>query len=99
MEKGRMGRLRRILRLLDLPEEVDLNVVKCTMLGNSDLLVENHRGILLYEPERVRLMTPEGVLLVMGEALTLTEFGNGRVYLRGHIFGWMLEGSGGCGNS
>ncbi len=99
MEKGSKGRLRRILRLFDLPEEVDLNVVKCTMLGSTDLLIENHKGILLYEPARARLMTAEGVLVVTGEGLVLTEFGNGRAYLQGRIAGWMFEGRGGCGNS
>lgn len=99
MEKGSMGKLRRLLRALDLPEEVDLSVVKCTMLGGSDLLIENHRGILRYDADCVRLMTTEGVLRVTGEALVLTEFGGERIYLRGRIAGWVFEERGGCGNS
>ena len=99
MAKGKENRLRRILRALDLPEETDARVPKFTMLGSSDLMVENHSGILQYSYELVRLMTPEGVVRICGESLELTEFGGERVYLRGKIFGWVYEGRGGCGNS
>ena len=82
-----------------MPEEVDFCVVKCTMLGDSDLLIENHKGILLYDADCVRLMTPDGVLRVTGEALVLTEFASDSMYLRGRITGWAFEERGGCGNS
>ena len=91
MAKNNSSRLRRILRALDLPEESDARVPKFTMLGSSDLLVENHSGILQYSEELVRLMTPEGVVRILGESLELTEFGGERVYLRGRILGWAYE--------
>ncbi len=91
MAKNNSNRLRRILRALDLPEESDARVPKFTMLGSSDLLVENHSGILQYSEELVRLMTPEGVVRIHGESLELTEFGGERVYLRGRILGWAYE--------
>jgi len=91
MSKSNSTKLRRILRALDLPEEADAQVPKFTMLGASDLLVENHSGILQYSEELVRLMTPEGIVRIIGHSLELTEFGNERVYLRGRIIGWAYE--------
>ncbi len=91
MDKNNKTRLRRLLRALDLPEESDARVPKFTMLGASDLMVENHSGILQYNEELVRLMTPEGVVRITGRGLELTEFGGERVYLRGKILGWAYE--------
>lgn len=91
MDKKNPTRLRRLLRALDLPEESDSRVPKFTMLGASDLLVENHSGILQYNDALVRLMTPEGVVRIIGRDLELTEFGGERVYLRGKILGWAYE--------
>lgn len=99
MTKNSPARLRKLLRALDLPEETDSRVPKITMLGTGDLLVENHTGILQYGDSIVRLMTPEGVVRILGEALELTEFGMQRVYLKGRILGWMYEERIGCGNS
>ncbi|MEG1524247.1 MAG: YabP/YqfC family sporulation protein [Clostridia bacterium] len=91
MAKENPTRFRRLLRALDLPQEIDLHVPKFTMLGTSDLLVENHTGILQYSDTLVRLMTPEGIVRITGHELTLTEFGSERVYLRGRIDGWQYE--------
>ena len=91
MAKNDGTRFRRLLRALDLPEEADGNVPKLTMLGHADLLIENHRGILQYSDELVRLMTTEGVIRVNGEGLELTEFGKERVFLRGKVYGWGFE--------
>lgn len=99
MAKKNATGLRRLLRALDLPEETDARVPKFTMLGSSDLLIENHSGILQYDRALVRLMTPEGVVRVAGAELELTEFGGERVYLRGKIAGWCYEGRNGCGIS
>lgn len=99
MERKRAFGLRRLLRAFDLPEEVDLNVPRFTLLGNSDFMLENHRGILEYGDALVRLMTTEGVVRVEGTRLVLTEFGSERVYIGGVIFGWRFEGADGCGNS
>ena len=88
-EKG--AGFRRVLRALDLPEEVEGSVPKLTMLGRGDLVVENHTGILQYGDELVRLTTKEGVVRIDGTGLMLTEFGSERVYLEGRIAGWRFE--------
>ena len=96
-KKGKGTAMRRFLRAIDLPEEVDGHVPKLTMLGGSDLMVENHTGILQYGADLVRLMTEEVVIRIVGKSLELTEFGTERVYLRGTISGWMFEEQNGCG--
>ena len=98
MAKEKRQLMRRMLRALDLPEEADAGVLKVTMLGKSDLLIENHRGILQYQGELVRLMTPEGVVRITGKGLILSEFGGERVYIRGMLTGWGYEDAEPCGN-
>ena len=75
-----------------MPQEADGETVKVTMIGRSDLLVENHRGILEYALEYVRLLSGDGVIRVEGRELMLSEFGAGRAYVRGNISGWSFEG-------
>lgn len=91
-----MGRRRKnlkkaVFRVLDLPEEADGNTIKVTMVGRNDLLVENHKGVLQYAVELVRLLSSDGVLRVEGAQLMLSEFGMGRAYIRGEIAGWRFE--------
>ena len=92
MGKRRKKWKRVVLEALDLPQEADGETVKVTMIGRSDLLVENHRGILEYALEYVRLLSGDGVIRVEGRELMLSEFGAGRAYVRGNISGWSFEG-------
>lgn len=80
-----------VFRALDLPEEADGNTIKITMIGRGDLLVENHKGILQYAVEHIRLLSSDGVIRIEGTALMLSEFGMGRAYVRGEIGGWRFE--------
>ena len=78
---------RALLAALDLPVETEPTVPKLTLVGRSDLLVENHNGVLQYDAESVRLLTHEGVLNIQGAGLQLMELAAGRAYVRGGIAG------------
>lgn len=76
---------RQLLTKLDLPVETDATVPKITMVGRGDLLVENHTGVLQYDPARIRLTTHEGILEIGGTGLNLLELSTGRAYVRGVV--------------
>lgn len=76
---------RRLLTALDLPAETEPTVPKLTAVGRSDLLVENHMGVLQYDSAGIRLLTHEGVLEIQGEKLELSELAAGRAYVRGKL--------------
>lgn len=89
---------RKLLNALDLPADADGSAIRITMVANTDLLVENHAGVLRYTDRLVRLYSPHGILRIEGKALQLSEFGPERVYIRGEIAGWQYEDAVGCGN-
>lgn len=86
---------RTLLAALDLPEETEPTVHKLTMVGGSDLVVENHCGVLKYLSGQVRLAVHGGVLCIQGEKLELLEMSASRAYVRGEIQSIALEGTGG----
>lgn len=59
------------IRALDLPEDVALDLPRVTILGAMQVTVENHRGIVSYEPSRVVVGSDAGRILITGEDLTL----------------------------
>ena len=82
---------RRFLEALDLPMDADGDVLKITMVAETDLLIENHRGVIRYTESLIRLHSDHGILRVDGEGLQLSEFASERAYIRGSVFGWYLE--------
>ncbi|MCL2545355.1 MAG: YabP/YqfC family sporulation protein [Clostridia bacterium] len=72
-------------RMAGLPEEVLFGVPKVVLVGEERALIENHRGVLEYTSERVRLRTDCGLLEIGGAELTLGHLGRSDLVVQGKI--------------
>ena len=61
-----------VAELFDLPADVVVGLPRLEMVGSRQLYLEHHAGILAYSEEQIDVNTPEGILRVRGERLTLT---------------------------
>jgi sporulation protein YqfC len=85
-----MPRVSRKLRkwtaaILDLPQDVVQDIPRITIIGNIKLSVENHRGVLHFSPDLLRLATERGELEVAGADLVIRSIGSEVVYVEGNI--------------
>lgn len=71
--------------IFDIPPDVVLDLPRITMLGNMQLLVENHKGIIEYTPERVRLRLEPGELEIAGTGMTLSNLRAEQLLVEGTI--------------
>ena len=62
---------RQFSEAMELPGDVVLDLPKIIIIGDIQLFIENHRGIIEYTPERVRVSVGEGEVTVSGENLML----------------------------
>ncbi|MCG0277556.1 MAG: sporulation protein YqfC [Thermanaeromonas sp.] len=56
---------------LDLPQEAVCDWPRLTLIGNSRLLLENHRGVVTYESGLLRVNATLGQLEITGKDLKL----------------------------
>lgn len=68
---SKKGRIASLAGLLELPQDIVLDLPRVTMLGNIQLLVENHKGIIEYTPVLVRIRLKQGELVIYGSDLVL----------------------------
>ena len=80
-------RVQKMASILDIPQEIVLDLPKITLIGNLQMYLENHRGIIEYTSSRVRLATTLGELEVLGESLTLRSISQEDIHLDGLIKG------------
>lgn len=62
---------KRLADFFDLPRDVVLDLPRISLIGDLQLLLQNHRGLLEYLPERVVVAVKDGRLVVLGEDLVL----------------------------
>jgi sporulation protein YqfC len=71
--------------VLDIPKDVMLDLPKLTVIGDIQIYIENHQGIIEYTSELVRLSTSLGQLVIKGENLVLRNISIEEIYIDGKI--------------
>lgn len=74
-----------IVKRMDLPEDVMMDLPRITMIGQLHIYIENHRGLLAFSDKEVRLMLKQGQLLIRGSAFVIKTILPEEILLEGHI--------------
>ena len=83
---GRESNFRqRLAEIFDLPQEVILDLPLISIVGNLNLKVENHRGIIKYTPELVEIKIKRGQLIIEGRQLNIEQIKKEKVVVVGKI--------------
>jgi sporulation protein YqfC len=72
-------------KLLDLPQDVTSDLPRLTMIGNVQLYIENHRGVLHFSSDLLRLALSKGRLEVHGRQLVIRAILSEEVFIEGVI--------------
>ncbi len=73
--------------LFDLPRDILLNLPRITVIGNLQIILENHRGLVEYSDERIRINLEGKELTVTGSGLTIGAVSEAEIMIEGNIEG------------
>lgn len=76
---------RMMAEVLEIPEDLALDLPRITLVGNINLNVENHKGIISYTADEVRLRVSDGYLIARGRGFSLRSISRTDVFLEGEI--------------
>ena len=79
------------------PREVVSGVPRVTATGNEMVLVEQHRGLVAYQPEEVVFRTASGMLTIRGIGLRFKHYTAAEALLLGRVEDISLGQRGGDG--
>ena len=92
MERGKrkLELMSQAAELFDLPADVAGGLPHIELIGNCQLLIHSHKGILSYSDEAVDVNCGALIVRIRGERLELTAMTDCEVRLRGRIAGLEL---------
>lgn len=76
---------RKISDALDLPKDVVLNIPKVTITGRIAVFIENHKGIIQYSSQKVKVNTPIGIVIIKGNGLSIKSILADEITIEGNI--------------
>jgi sporulation protein YqfC len=71
--------------VLELPKDVVYDLPKITMVGDVQLYIENHRGIIEYNPDSVRVSVSLGEIEINGKDLVIRVITRDEIHLDGTV--------------
>lgn len=71
--------------ILELPKDIMLDLPKITLIGNLQLYIENHKGIVEYGSFRIRVNTNAGILRILGKNMVIKTIVTEEIIIVGEI--------------
>lgn len=75
-----------ISNALELPKDIVLDVAKVTLIGTDTITVENHKGIIEYNEDQIRINTGSGILTINGSKLSIKAILQEEITITGEVF-------------
>lgn len=70
---------------LELPKEIMLNLPKISLIGQIQLIIENHKGIIEYTPTQIRVNSNSGIIKIQGTGLYIKTIVKEEIIVTGEI--------------
>lgn len=70
---------------LELPKDITLDIPKVTFLGTESVSVENHKGMISYSDNQIRINTVCGILIISGQRLSIKSIVQEEIIITGKI--------------
>lgn len=74
-----------VSEMLELPKDIMLNMPKISLIGKNQILVENHKGIIEYTSQRIRVNSTIGVIRIIGDEMNLRNLAAEDIMISGEI--------------
>ena len=90
-KRKREGIREKTAEVFDLPGDLVAGLPRVELVGNRELRMENHRGILAYGTEEIHISGGKLILKIRGEDLELRSMNAGELLITGLIRGVDVE--------
>lgn len=78
---------------LDLPKDIILNLPKITVTGSQEITIENHRGVVVFEDNIVKINSGSGLISIYGKNFEILFMGGSTITIGGKFKSIDYEGS------
>ena len=82
-----------IAEKLDLPRDIVLNIPKITVIGDNEITIENHKGVVLFEEKEIKINSNVGLISIYGRGFEILFMGGSTLTVSGKFKSVLYEGN------
>jgi sporulation protein YqfC len=92
--EGKLYRAKQsIVDKLDLPRDIILNMPKITVTGDNEIVIENHKGVVLFGENQVKINSGVGLISIYGCRFEILFMGGSTITVGGKFKSIAYEGN------
>ncbi len=84
-DKERESYLNMLSSTLNLPSDILTGAPIITIIGKSEISVENYKRIIEYNNNNIKILTSVGNIVIFGKNLKISYFGNNEMKINGRF--------------
>ena len=97
MEDKLKKRKKVLVDKLEMPKEIVLDVPRITVIGRNEITIENHKGILIFEKNEIKIKTSLEPLTIKGNSFEILYIAASTITIKGYFDSieyvrWMING-------
>ena len=77
---------------LDFPKEIMLDLPRITVTGDNEIDIENHKGIVVFEENEVKINSKVGFIVIKGSRFEILFIGGTTISISGNFKSITYEG-------
>lgn len=77
--------MKNLVETLELPKDLVYKAAIVTIIGQKEVLIENYKGILEYEPSHIKIQTKGSRMSIYGKELIIAYYTNEEMKVTGYI--------------
>ena len=81
-----------LAKKLDFPKEIMLDLPRITITGDNEIDIENHKGIMLFEEDEVKINSKAGFIVIKGSRFEILFIGGTTISIGGNFKSITYEG-------
>ncbi|MFL0267836.1 sporulation protein YqfC [Candidatus Clostridium radicumherbarum] len=80
-----------IAEKLDFPRDVVLDIPKITIIGDNEITIENHKGVVIFDEEKMKINSNAGLITIYGNSFKILFMGGSTLTISGKFKSMMYE--------
>ena len=85
MEDKLKKRKKVLVDKLEMPKEIVLDVPRITVIGRNEITIENHKGILIFEKNEIKIKTSLEPLTIKGNSFEILYIAANTITIKGYF--------------
>ena len=77
---------------IEIPKEMILDIPKIIVVGRNEITIENHKGIINFEKEKIKVKTNTTPITIKGSDFEILYISNSTITISGHFDMVLYEG-------